>query len=466
MSAVLMSPAVALYINGPVIAGFVGPAVPLVFLLSLIAIIPTAWAVGQCSRKVSSAGSFYAFVERAAGRAPGCLTGWALFGAYGALAVGGCASFGAFVSEVAKSQDWGSFSWLWPALISCAVAVVLSLRGVQVSEVVSVVMLGIELMVIIALSVSIFLHGGAEGFSLAPFNPVVLVDGSSGLRLAVVFGVLSFVGFEVAATLAEETRNATRTIPRAVVGATAVVGLILIVGSYAAVLGYGTLHSADFAGDAGAFDTLVGRYLGPAQTVADLVLLNALFGAVLSIINGFSRVTFAMARDGVLPRQLSHTHAKHGTPSAAIYATGVLITAVLTPLSILGVAGLDAYVYVSTPGVVLVIVVYIASDLLLGRLYIKHYRSEFGVLRHVVVPTFGALVLLIPLVAQFYPVPEGVTRWIPYIAVAWLAAGIALIPRALRNKREVDLNSASSAAPVDSSIGDRSDERDASSDMT
>ncbi|MFI5783862.1 hypothetical protein [Nocardia sp. NPDC051570] len=144
---------------------------PLVFLLSLIAIIPTAWAVGQYSRKVSSAGSFYAFIERAAGRGPGFLTGWALFGAYGALAVGGCASFDAFVSDVAKSQDWGSFSWLWPALIAGAVAVALSIRGVQVSEVVSVVMLGIELVIVIALSVAIFVHGGAEGFSLQPFNP-------------------------------------------------------------------------------------------------------------------------------------------------------------------------------------------------------------------------------------------------------------------------------------------------------
>jgi len=55
------------------------------------------------------------------------------------------------------------------------------------------------------------------------------------------------------------------------------------------------------------------------------------------------------------------------------------------------------------------------------------------VVKHVVIPAIGALILLIPLVGQFYPAPAGVLKWLVYISVAWMVLGALLIPRARRS---------------------------------
>jgi len=285
MSVILMSPGVSVYINGPVIAGSVGPAVPLIFLLAMLAILPTGWALAQYSRKISSAGSYYAFVERAAGRTWAFLTGWALFGAYGLLAIGGSASFGGYVAMVAHQRGWGSFSWFWPTVIGAIIAVLLSIRGIKASEVASIIMLGIEMVLLLVVSIVVFITGGNAGFSAKPFLFSAVTGGVSSVRLALIFGVLSFIGFSVSASLAEETKDPTRTVPRAILGGIVAIGVVLIVCSYAAVLGYGVSHTGQFAGDAAAIDTLTDRYLGGISVVADLIIFNSIFGAVLSSIH-------------------------------------------------------------------------------------------------------------------------------------------------------------------------------------
>ena len=54
---------------------------------------------------------------------------------------------------------------------------------------------------------------GGRGVDLSVFTPAPGTDGSA-LFLGIVFGFLSFAGFEAAATLGEETRDPRRTIPR------------------------------------------------------------------------------------------------------------------------------------------------------------------------------------------------------------------------------------------------------------
>ena len=59
------------------------------------------------------------------------------------------------------------------------------------------------------------------------------------LTAGIVLAVLSFIGFETAATLGEETRNPHRNIPRAVFGSMIVVGVFYVLMAYAATVGYG-----------------------------------------------------------------------------------------------------------------------------------------------------------------------------------------------------------------------------------
>lgn len=93
--------------------------------------------------------------------------------------------------------------------------------------------------------------------------------------------------------------------------------------------------------------------------------------------NTFARTAYALARDGILPAPLARTHPKHQTPVTAIVLALLLIVAVMAPIAALtSTNGLTAYSYVSTPGIVLIIAIFIATNLLLGPLYRRHHRER------------------------------------------------------------------------------------------
>lgn len=447
MSAVLMGPAISLFFNAPVMAGTAGAAVPLAFLVSMVGILFTAYAVAQYSAKIASAGSFYGFVHQAAGSRAGFLVGWCTFGAYFGAAIGGGLISGAFLSSIIEAHFNIDISYFWCALAVFVVAVGLSIRGIKLSERFSVVMLAIELVAITVVVVAIFIHGGADGFSTAPFS---LGDSSvSGIRLAMVFGVLSFVGFEISATLAEETRNPLRSVPIAVLGCTLVVGLIYIIGSYAVVIGYGPDNVAKLASDPSSFDTLARQYAGPIRPVVDLILINSLLGAEIAIVNSFARVAFALGREGLIPPVFGATSRRYRTPHIALITVGIAGVVAALLLSLNHVDGLTAYAYVSTPASLLLILVFIVANLCLARFYRTRYPYEFRVFKHVVMPIAGALVLLIPLVAQFYPQPPSPLNRLPLYAAAWILIGIVLL---VVNRQQID----SLSSPLD--MGDESPE--------
>ena len=427
ISAVLMGPAISLFFNTPVMAGNAGASVPLVFLLALVGILLTASTVAQYSQKLSSAGSFYGFLEESSGRAGGFLTGWATFGAYLGTAVGGAAVTGAFLSQLLESHLHVQISWYVLALAVAVLVIAISVRGIKISERVSVIMLAIEAIAIAVVIGAIFLKGGANGFSLKPFTFSGAPSGVDGIRLAMVFGVLSFVGFEISAAMAEEAEAPRRSVPIAVLGCTLIVGLLYVVGSYGVVIGYGTEHVDKLASDPAAFDTLMSRYVTSVSWIPDLILVNALFGATLAVANTFARIGFALGRDGVLPRALGVAHPRFRTPVRALLGFGVACVLIMIPLGLLGKDGLTSYAYISTPASLLLILVFIAANLTVGRFYFKRYRSEFKPMKHVVVPVLGSLVLLLPISAQFFPTPESPFNYLPLITLGWIVVGIVVL---------------------------------------
>ena len=84
---------------------------------------------------------------------------------------------------------------------------------------------------------------GGRGVDLSVFTPAPGTDGSA-LFLGIVFGFLSFAGFEAAATLGEETRDPRRTIPRAILGVAIFGGVYFVFVTAVEVMGFG----ADDAG--------------------------------------------------------------------------------------------------------------------------------------------------------------------------------------------------------------------------
>jgi APA family basic amino acid/polyamine antiporter len=154
-----------------------------------------------------------------------------------------------------------------------------------------------------------------------------------------VFGLLAgaslvffaFIGFDVVATTAEETRDPKRAVPRGILGSLAIV-TVLYVGVSLVVTGmvnYKQLAS----GDDGEHKTLATAFaLNGVDWAANLISIGALAGlttVVMVLMLGQVRVLFAMSRDGLLPRALART-GEHGTPVRATILVGALVAAAAT----------------------------------------------------------------------------------------------------------------------------------------
>jgi basic amino acid/polyamine antiporter, APA family len=175
-----------------------------------------------------------------------------------------------------------------------------------------------------------------------------------GFGAAIVF--FAFIGFDVVATTAEETRRPQRDLPIGILASLGICTVLYVVVSLVltGMVKYTELNSAAPMADA---LEAVGY-----DWIASLVSLGALAGlttVILVLMMGQSRVLFAMSRDRLLPGWLSAVHPRYRTPWLISLITGLVIAviAALVPLSTLAdmvnIGTLFAFVLVSIGVVVL-----------------------------------------------------------------------------------------------------------------
>ena len=150
--------------------------------------------------------------------------------------------------------------------------------------------------------------------------------GTSTLFLGIVFGFLSFAGFEAAATLGEEApiRGAPSRARSSAWPCSA--AIFYTIGTAIEMLGFGTTTKgvAAFASSSSLFGTLGAEYVTPA--VGDIVTLGttiAAIGCCLATLVAAARLLFAMSRGGVGDRRLSRVSEKSGVPAVAAAAISV-----------------------------------------------------------------------------------------------------------------------------------------------
>ena len=148
--------------------------------------------------------------------------------------------------------------------------------------------------------------GGAEGgfwkspliSSIFGLEPAVFGIGGVIAGAAIVF--FAFIGFDVVATTAEETKNPQRDVPIGILGSLAIV-TVLYIAVCLVVTGmqsYDTIDPDDAAPLATAFDKAGVEWIGNVISVGATIGLTVV---VLILMMGQTRVAFAMARDGLLP---------------------------------------------------------------------------------------------------------------------------------------------------------------------
>ena len=138
-------------------------------------------------------------------------------------------------------------------------------------------------------------------------------DPLSALFLGVVFGFLSFAGFEAAATLGEETSRPRRDIPRAILGMAIFGGIYFVVVTAVEVMGFGTPAGRHRVHQLHVPDRRPGHHLRRplARRRHHAGAMVSAFGCALATTVGAARLPFAMSRDGILPARLSHVSRRH-----------------------------------------------------------------------------------------------------------------------------------------------------------
>jgi amino acid transporter len=426
LSAAVMAPVLAVILNAPAAGPQAGAALPLSFLVAFVACFFVANTVIQFTKRLPSSGSFYTFNSHGLGGGAGFFTGWLYGAAFIALAVGLFTANGAFFHDYLLTEWHVHVAWWVLSLIEIALIYMLSLRSIKASVRIDLALLGFEMIVFLVLGIIAIARAGG-GNTAHYFSPSASPHHLSGVGIGAVFGILSFIGFESAAVLGEETKDAKRAIPRAVFGAMIIIGVFYVFMMYALAAGYhlnDPVQMKAFLGDSTPFPTLAKHYASWMTQIVDIAAILGLFSCFLAVQNATVRVLFAMGRERVLPAALGRVHSRFHSPHVAIYTLTASSIAIGIGLAAwLGSGVTDVYGWTGSLGTVAIVIVYIMANVALIRYFAKD--PERNIFKHVILPILGIVALAYPLYFVAKPGQSYPYNLVPYVVLVWIVLGLA-----------------------------------------
>ncbi|TMC25709.1 MAG: APC family permease [Chloroflexi bacterium] len=427
-----MAPASAVSFSLGAAIPFAGGALPLAVLIALIVCSLIALNIGSLARHLPSAGGYFTYVSRGLGSPVGWLTGWLFSLTYLLIVPLQLLVLGPVMDSAVNQYfhlSFGAAGWAVWAMVFAVIVFGLTYFGIKISADTSVVLGAIEISIFVLLSIWLIVTAG-NGNTAATFNPASSLEpglnGWQGILHGMIFAFLAFAGFESSAPLAEEAHNPRRTVPRAILLAVISIGVFYVFCSYAGVVGWGFNNIAKYPLDPNPWGTMANRVWGAFSFIAIFAILNSALANANAGVNAASRVLYAMGRTNTLPAPLMHINARFRTPDLAIIFTmivGVVFT--LWPGIVYGPT--IAFGLLGTIITIFILLVYMAVCLSVPFFYRRERRGEFSVLRHIILPAVPFVILIFPIVAQFYPAPSPPYNLAGPICAAWLILGVIIV---------------------------------------
>ena len=333
---VAQSLAVGPVFSGGVLGGLIAfslapGAGPFVILLTTVGVLGIGWTLSEFAKRFSGTGTVYEFIAHSLGKRTAAFCAGTYHIAAIALAGPGIAIIGGlwarsfFDNHMGLDLAW----WVW-ALVIAALMFGANVMGVQISVKAQLVLIVLSIVPFLVLAVKVISDGGPGGNSLKSFNPGNVAEGGSVFK-GLLFAILMFIGFELAAALGEESKDPQKSIPKAVVAT------ILIVGAFYLITQY-TLAIGDPAAG-GDFSALADIYLNRFFAVwIDLAILLDILAVGIGFQLAAARGLFTLSRDGLLPKPLAKLNAR-SLPAMASFV--ILIITVITTLIALIKYGTD-----------------------------------------------------------------------------------------------------------------------------
>lgn len=316
-----------IYVLTGAVAGQVGTATWVVFLMAGALAAPSALSFAELSARMPEAAGEVAYLRAAFGREGlAMLVGLAIIaaGTFSAAAVlrGGVGYLGV-VAPVPMPIGIVALGML---LVGIAIV------GVVESLVFAAVLTTIEVLGLVGVVLAGFLAPPVEVFSTDPL-------GSGGVTFGVLWGAVAlaffaFIGFEDMVNLAEEVKNPTTTLPRAIL-----LALVAVTFLYA-IVGYAATRAVppEVLGASDQPLALVWQagFGGSGAALAAIAVIAALNGVLAQIVMA-ARVLFGMGRRGGAFARFHTAHPRFGTP---VLGTGLVGGVVILSALVLPVASL------------------------------------------------------------------------------------------------------------------------------
>ena len=434
LSLAIMAPTAAMALNGTAVAGLIGRAVPLAFLIATLGVLLVSYGFIRLTRYFNSAGSIFALAGATLGPRVGFFAGFALLATYTLFTIGSAAEVGLFGAAFLDGLGLEGVDWLLIALVAMLFVALLAYGDIRVATRSLLGIEGISVLLIVVLVVVIFVRvigGTAEGgqeATLDVFSPPGGIPFST-VALAAVFGFLSFGGFEGAASLGEETNDPRRNIPRAIGVAVVAAGIFYVITMVAQSLGFGATEAGAqrFSESSSPLGDLSTEFIGSG--FADVINFGATmsaFAATLGAATAASRIIFALGRDAFGSARLGRASARSGAPAGALTLVLVVSVIALIGYRINGTSAVNAFFYPGTMGVLLLLVSYLICNT--GAIVFLFLRGQRRApLLELPIPILAIVVVLYVLfqntLSENLAYPYTV---FPLVVAGWLAIGLAL----------------------------------------
>ena len=287
--------------------------------ITIAGALALAFVIARLTVAFPAASGPTGFVERAFGRVPSFMIGWAywvsVWTANVTLAVASVSFLSLFVPAIGDHMAISTIALIW-------LVTAINWQGARAAGRFQIVTLAIKLIPLVTIVVLIpIAFGRGEPVAITPFP-------AEGLSLTAVSGsailtLWALLGFESASVAADKVANPTVTIPRATIIGTLATGVLyLIVCSAIALM----LPAAAVATSEAPFALFAETYWGhgPAVWIAAFAAVSA-----LGALNGWTLIQAEqparLAEQGLLPAWFAKTN-RHGTPAAALLVSSAIAT--------------------------------------------------------------------------------------------------------------------------------------------
>ncbi|HEY8911792.1 APC family permease [Lacisediminihabitans sp.] len=289
-----------------------------------------ATSSAQLAAVYPSSGGTYVYGRERLGPWWGFLAGWSFV--IGKIA--SCAAMALTFAAYAAPAGWER---------PVAVAAVVGLAAVNYVGVTRTALVTRVIVVISLLALAIVVAAGAsEGIGASDWSGGALIShGWYGILQSAGLLFFAFAGYARIATMGEEVRDPSRTIPLAI---TIALAITVVVYGVIAVTILGALGATGVAASSAPLaDTVRASGWAWAGPVVRVGAAAASLGALLALIAGIGRTSLAMAREGDLPRWLAAVHPRYRVPHRAEVAIAVVVVTLVLTIDLRGAIGFSSF---------------------------------------------------------------------------------------------------------------------------